>query len=67
MKKIDAYETTDGGVHKAHAIAVKIQAELDLKEAIETFVENTCWSGMLSSDVSAIMFDNIDELRKAIQ
>ena len=64
VKQVQAYETTDGQLFKEQSEAQARQKDLDTMAAIQTFVDSHCYSGMHSTDVYDILYDNRDELRR---
>jgi hypothetical protein len=62
VKKITAYETTDGFISRNKEEALDRQNELDLKECVENWVKFWAYSGMSKSDVAGLVVENIDDL-----
>lgn len=67
MEKITAYKSITGLVSEDESKVKEDERVYLLKERIENFVENTCWSGMSKSDVESIIFENRDELKKILK
>lgn len=64
IKQILAYETTDGRLFTQQGAAVAHQKDLDLRAAVQSFVDSHCYSGMGSVDVFDMLYENRDELRR---
>lgn len=62
MKRIDAWETTDGKVFKAKDDAGSHQFELDFKEAIHRVCGRHCFSGMTQENVEDMIWEERFEL-----
>lgn len=64
VKKIEAFEISDGRVFKDEATAQALQREIDIRVKLNSLVESECWSGMNSSDVLDFMVENYKVIEK---
>lgn len=66
VKQVQAYETTDSQLFTEKCAAEAHQKDLDLKAALQAFVDSRCNSNMNGSDVYDILYDNRDDLRRIL-
>jgi len=62
MRKIKAWETTDGVVHKNETEAREYQNELDRTRCIKTWTDRYCYPGMTVSDIADTLIEHGEEL-----
>ena len=62
MRKIKAWETTDGVVHKNETEAREYQNELDRTRGIKGWVDRYCHPGMTMDDIAEVLMHCGEEL-----
>lgn len=67
MKEIKAFETKDGKVFTKEEDAIEHEAMLNLRNRIADFVDRHYYSEMSRSDIENVLFENHDELWKALE
>lgn len=67
VKKVEAFQISDGRIFKDEGTAQAQQREIDIRTKFKTLVESECWSGMSSSDVLNFMVDNYRAIEKVFK
>ncbi|KKN18272.1 hypothetical protein LCGC14_0957610 [marine sediment metagenome] len=62
MRKVKAYETTDGQLHKDEGAAREYQNELDRVRGIKAWADRYCYGGMTVSEIADTLINHGEEL-----
>lgn len=62
IKKIQAFETSDGRMFKDENIAKVEQRKIDIKTKLNSLVQRECWNNMDKDDVLDFLVDNVEQI-----